>query len=188
MIKKLEEFEKCLGLAGFKNVSIKNVEAFFKLVRGKFKNVAVQFFDADLIAGWEHLYFATLNALTSFKNELSISKNLAVETLLFASAQRQIVHAVKTLGIKPDSTRIAVLVIGKTSREVEDTLKALSDMISGERDDNVLKLNDQKFEKIKDLFGISDLELKAKLERKGLEKQALKDLVIEHVALLGTHR
>jgi len=58
----------------------------------------------------------------------------------------------------------------------------------GERGDNVLELTDDKFEGIKRLFGVSDLEIGAKLRREGLEKEALVDLVIEHVALLATHR
>ena len=36
------------------------------------------------------------------------------------------------------------------------------------------------------MFGISDIEIEAKLRRKGLEREALADLVIEHVALLST--
>jgi hypothetical protein len=36
------------------------------------------------------------------------------------------------------------------------------------------------------LFKISELEFEAKLEKKGLEKEALADLVIERMALLGT--
>ena len=43
----------------------------------------------------------------------------------------------------------------------------------------------QKIEAIKELFGISELELAAKLEKKGFEKEALINLVIEHMALLA---
>jgi len=60
--------------------------------------------------------------------------------------------------------------------------------MSGERDDKVLELTDEKFEGIKRLFGVSDLEIEAKLRGKGLEKEALVNLIIEHVALLATQR
>jgi len=59
-------------------------------------------------------------------------------------------------------------------------------MIPGERDDSVLELTDKKIGNIKKLFGISDLEFEAKLEKEGLEKEALTDLVIERMALLST--
>jgi len=113
---------------------------------------------------------------------------LAVEALLFASAQRQIKKAVELLGIKPESSQVAVLVIAETQQKATATLNIISKIISGERDDSVLELADEKLEGIKRLFNISDLELKAKLKKEGLEKEALIDLVIEHAALLATQR
>jgi hypothetical protein len=52
----------------------------------------------------------------------------------------------------------------------------------------VIELSEKKFEKLKKLFAISNLELEAKTKRRGAEKQALMDLIIEHMALLATHR
>ena len=60
--------------------------------------------------------------------------------------------------------------------------------MSDERDDNVLELTDEKIEGIERLFEVSDLEIEAKLRGEGLEKEALVDLIIEHVALLATKR
>ena len=67
-----------------------------------------------------------------------------------------------------------------------DYLRLVTKIIPGERDDNVLELTDKKIENIKKLFRISDLEFEAKLEKEGLEKEALTDLVIERMALLVT--
>jgi tRNA threonylcarbamoyladenosine modification (KEOPS) complex Cgi121 subunit len=111
---------------------------------------------------------------------------LAVEALLYASAQRQIRKAVDTLGVKQDSSEVAVLIIAENKQETHGCLKIVSGLMSGEREDAVLKLTDEKIGDIRKLFGISDLEIEAKLRRKGLEKEALADLVIEHVALLAT--
>ncbi|KPV65221.1 MAG: Regulatory protein [Candidatus Bathyarchaeota archaeon BA1] len=178
MIKKLEDFNKYLAIAGFRDVKIEDIGGFFDLVRRKVGDAYVQFFDARLIAGWEHLYFAALNALNAFKNRQNISNNLAVEALLFASAQRQIRRAVEILGINPTSSRIAVLIIAETQQKATATLETISEVISGERDDSVLELADEKLEGIKKLFGVSDIELKA--------GRSLMDLVIEHIALLAT--
>ncbi len=90
------------------------------------------------------------------------------------------------LGIKHESSGIAVLVIAETQQRAAETLETLSELISGERDDGVIELTDEKFEPVKKLFGVSDLELEAKLREEGLEREALIDLVIEHMALLAT--
>ena len=188
MIKKMEDFDTYAAIAGFRSVKINDVNNFFGQVRKKTKDTHIQLFDAKLIAGWEHLYFAVLNALRAFKGNLNISNSFAVEALLYASAQRQISKAVDLLGIKPESPHVAVLAITKTKQGANATLEIVSQLMPGERDDSVLKLTDEKVEDIRRLFGISDLELEAKLEKKGLEKEALIDLVIEHVALLVTRR
>ena len=188
MPKKVEEFDKYIAIAGFRNVKIDNINDFFTSVRKKLETVQVQFFDAKLVASKDHLYFSALNALKAFESKLNRSKSLAVETLLYASAQRQIRNAVDMIGINPNSTEVAVLIITEMRQRAEAALEIVSELISAQRDDEVLELTDEKFADIKKLFAISDVELEAKLARKGFQKEALVDLVIEHVALLATER
>jgi tRNA threonylcarbamoyladenosine modification (KEOPS) complex Cgi121 subunit len=178
-----------VAIAGFRNAKIGNVDRFFNTARNELQNIeAIQFFDAKLIATWQHLYFAVLNALTAFANRTNISNNLSIETLLYASAQRQIKKATETMGIKSTTTDIAVLVLAKSEKSVGEALNRVQKLISAKLDDNLLELSPEKFVGIKRFFGISDVELSAKLERKGLEEDALVDLVIEHGALLATQR
>jgi tRNA threonylcarbamoyladenosine modification (KEOPS) complex Cgi121 subunit len=178
-----------VAIAGFKNAKIGNIDRFFDAVRKELSDVAaVQFFDAELIATWQHLYFAALTALTAFADKTNISNNLAIETLLYASAQRQIRKATEALGIKPTTKNVAVLVIIKSETSANDALKTVQKLISAERYDNVMEIDQGKFDDIKRFFNISNVELGAKLERKGLEKEALVDLVVEHGALLATQR
>ena len=188
MVKYIDEFGLCLAITAYKNVKIENVEEFIQNIRKETGNVTVQFFDARFVAGYEHLYFAVLNALTAFKNGLSISKNLAIEILLYAAAERQIRNAVQLLGVREDTAKVAVVVLAESKDEVVKALDKVSSIIQAEEDENILEIDDKKFETIKKLFNVSDLELEAKLERKGLEKEALKDLIIERVALLVTRR
>jgi len=188
LIKKLGDFNKYVAIAGFRNTEIIDVDKFFNHVRKRVKDVHVQFFDAQVIAGWEHLFFAGLNALNAFKNKQNISNSLAIEVLLFASAQRQISKAVEMLGINLESSQVAVLMIAETQEKATTALEIISNVISGERDDRVLELTEEKMEGVKRLFNISDLELKAKLRKEGLEREALIDLVIEHEALLAARR
>jgi len=188
LLKPLEEFGKYVAVAGFRNVKIADVEGFLEIVRKCLaKNVEVQFFDAELVATWQHLYFAALNALNAFKNGTNISKSLAVEILLYASAQRQIRKAVSLLGIKSNSKAIAVLVVGEGAMDVEAALKVISKIVGGLRDDAVLELSREKIEAVRRAFEISDAELEAVMKGNNLE-QALIDLIIERGALLATER
>jgi len=188
LIKKIEEFNLYLAATAYKNVKIKNVEKFIEDARKKVGKVNLQFFNANLVAGWEHLYFAVLNALTAFKNKLNISNSLAVEVLLYASAQRQIRNAVELFGIKEGTTEIAIVAFAEDKEKLVKAFENLSKLIQAEEDESLLEINDRKFEIIKKFFGVSDLEIEAKLEREGMEKEALKDLIIERVALLVTRR
>lgn len=183
MTKKTEER---IIIVGFKNVQIKDVNSFLEQLKKKNMGAAVQVFDTKHVAGPQHLYFAALHALNAFDKNTTISNNLSVEALLYASAQRQIKKAVQMLGIKQDSSELAAVIMTEKGNKKPDRLTQITEIVPGERDDTVIELTDNKVEKIKKVFMISDLELEAKLKKKGLEKEALTDLVIERMALLVT--
>lgn len=188
MLKHVQEFGKYIVIAGFRNVQIADVDAFLEKARkAAGENVEVQFFDAGVVASWQHLYFAALNALKAFRNGENISKSLALEVLLYASAQRQIKKATEILGVKKNTDAIAVLLMGESALQVEEALNAVSKVVGGKRDDNVLGLTLDKNASIQRVFEISDVEIEAVADGKTLE-EALIDLVIERTALLATER
>jgi tRNA threonylcarbamoyladenosine modification (KEOPS) complex Cgi121 subunit len=188
VLKNIEEFRKYVAITGFRNVKIKDVEEFFKVIhKEKPSGVEIQFFDAKLVATWQHLYFAVLNALTAFKNGENISKSIAMEIMIYASAQRQIRKSIEFLGIKPNTSSIAVLVIGEKPEKVKSTLLIVSKHIKARMDDAVLELSKEKTALIQKAFGISDIEIKTMVKENNLDK-ALLDLVIERMALLTTKR
>ena len=168
----LDDFNYYLTIAGFREVNVKDVNRFFQIIKEKTDKAIVQFFDASLVAGWEHLLFAALGALSAFKGKVNISGSLAMETLLYASAQRQIKDAVKLIGIKPSSKHVAALVLASSQKQAADVLNIISQLLSGERDDSVLELTDDKTAGLKKLFQISTVELEAKMQHRGLGKQA----------------
>ena len=174
-------------ITGFREAEIKNLETFFDHIQERVKNSHVQFFDARLIAGSEHLYFAALNALRAFETGLNISRNPAIEALLYASGQHQIEKAIETLGITADSSEIGVLIMSETEMDAREFLMVVSDLLKGELCDDVLELTEEKMEIIRKLFSISDLELEAASRGEGLESTLI-NLVIEHVALLAAKR
>jgi tRNA threonylcarbamoyladenosine modification (KEOPS) complex Cgi121 subunit len=184
----LEEFDTYLRVAGFRNVRIRDTDKFFQTLKDEADDTHVQLLDASLIAGYEHLQFAVLNALNAFAGHVCISSNLAIEIILYASAQRQIKEALRLMGVQPSTRKVAVVILTRTKEQSSKRLRAVSRLIGGQRDDRVIDLAEEKLEGIKKLFGMSSAELEAKIKRRGSEKQALTNLVIEHMALLVTQR
>jgi KEOPS complex subunit Cgi121 len=186
LLKSIEEAGKYVEITGFRNVGIKDAEEFVKAARkGTPKSGWVQFFDAELVATWQHLYFAVLNALLAFRSGRNVSKSVAMEAMLYASAQRQISKALRLIGVKRDSKNVAVVVLGESPASVEALLSAVAKRVGVEPDESVLSVSEEKARRIRQAFGITEREMEA-VARKGAGVQALVDLVIERVALLST--
>jgi tRNA threonylcarbamoyladenosine modification (KEOPS) complex Cgi121 subunit len=188
LLKFIEEFGRYLEIVGFKDIKIGNCKRFLlAFEQKKTYGVDVQFFDANQVAGWEHLYFAALNALTAFENHENISKSLAMETLLYAAAEKQIVKATERVGIRSTTKCLAVLIIGKKLKAVKETLSMISKHVAKRPEDRVLELSKEKIPVIKKIFDIENTELETVTE-KGDVKRALTDLLIEMMALSTTRR
>jgi KEOPS complex subunit Cgi121 len=183
----IEEYVRIVEIIGYRNVAFYNVEAFLKANRKLTKqNVDIQFFDAELIATWEHLYFSVLNALQAFRTQTNISKSVAVEAMLYAAAKRQIQKAIDTVGVKSESETVAAVIVGATPEQVDCALQELTAYLGAEPDDSVLELTVQKEKKIRVAFKIGDKEIE--VATKTTVQAALVDLVVEHVALLATQQ
>jgi tRNA threonylcarbamoyladenosine modification (KEOPS) complex Cgi121 subunit len=105
----IDEFNKYVEITGYKNIAFDKVEVFLKAHRKQtLKEVEIQFFEANLVATEQHLYFAVLNALQAFENRTNISNN--TRTMLYASAH-MIQKSIKRLGInqKPRTWQITAL-------------------------------------------------------------------------------
>lgn len=186
MLKQLVEYGKFVEIAGFAGVKVGNEKDFMVALREAVpKTVEVQFFDADLVATWQHPYFAVLNALMAFKNKRNISKSVAVEVMLYASAHRQIKKAIDHIGVKCSSDNVAAVIISADADAAQAGLATVKKCLGVEPDDSVLELSKAKVQRIKRAFNISDAELDASTATKDAA-QALVDLVVENVALLST--
>jgi tRNA threonylcarbamoyladenosine modification (KEOPS) complex Cgi121 subunit len=188
LLKYIEEFGKYVLITGFRDVKIRDTDSFLGNARKEISsNVEFQFLDAKFVATWQHIYFAVLNALTAFKNKENISKSLAMETMIYTSAQHQIQKAMKNLGITPETSEIALVIIGKDSESVKSALSKILASTKMQLDEAVLELTKEKVRMIRERFGISDLELKTVMEKNELE-EALTNLVIERMALSAIQR
>lgn len=185
MLYNFEKYGRFVEIAGYSGIKFEVAEAYLKAHRRQTHVVAVQFFDADLVATPRHLYFAALNALQAFKGKTNISKTVAMETMLYASAQRQIQKAIARSGIKPNTQNMAVLIIGEQQQTVELALAAVSACAGKAPDNCVLEMNSAKLKIIKKNFDIGEGEVE--VVRKGDDGEVVvADLVIERVALLAT--
>jgi tRNA threonylcarbamoyladenosine modification (KEOPS) complex Cgi121 subunit len=185
MLYHLEEYGRFVEIAGYRGIKFEVAEAYLKVHRRQTHVVAVQFFDAEIVATPRHLYFAALNSLQAFKGKTNISKTVAMEAMLYASAQRQILKAIARSGIKPTTQNMAVLIIGENQQAVELELAAVSACANKAPDDRVLEMNSVKLESLKKNFDISEGEIE--VVRKGDDGAvAVADLVVERVALLAT--
>jgi tRNA threonylcarbamoyladenosine modification (KEOPS) complex Cgi121 subunit len=186
MLKYIEETGKHVEITGFRNVNIMEAKEFVEAIRRELpKSAGIQFFDAKLVATWQHLYFAVLNALLAFKNDRNISKSVVMETILYASAQRQIRKAICLMGVKRGIGDIAVVIIGESTKSIASFLSAVSKYVGKETDDSVIEISQEKMDTIREAFGITDAEVEAIIEKDNV-KEALVDLIIERVALLST--
>jgi len=186
MLHHLKDYGKYAEITSYSDIKFAKAEEFLKANRKETSaNVEVQFFDASLIATQKHLYFAVLNALQAFHNQTNISKSLSMETMLYASAQRQIQKAIQRCGIKPETTSMAVAILGEDPTQLKTMLDAITTCMGVEPDETELEMSKLKEHKIIKTFQITEQELKAVMKGEN-RQEAVVNLVIEIVALLAT--
>ncbi|MGQ9679335.1 MAG: KEOPS complex subunit Cgi121 [Candidatus Bathyarchaeia archaeon] len=176
------EWFVCIG--GFRDVDIRDVEVFLEKLKSITSPLTIQVLNAKHIAGWEHLFFAAVNAVKALDSKKSLSKSLGVEVLLYASCQDQISTAFQIFGVSPGVGDLALIVFSKDRESAEESFRDAAEFI-GVEDDRVLEIEASKFQVLKHFFNISDLELET---RGGENPEALTSLIIERGALLSVHR
>jgi tRNA threonylcarbamoyladenosine modification (KEOPS) complex Cgi121 subunit len=133
--------------------------------------IEIQLLNADLVFGSIHLEVAVEKAERSFEDQRNISRNLATELLLYASAETQISNAIEKIGIKDGIRNVAVVVWGDC--EINNILENL-DLA---RDDSVLVGNPN----VTNLFGIDSQDGKG-------DEEHITRLIIEKIALSELRR
>jgi len=173
------EWFACIG--GFRNISITDVDGLLKKAASD-SNAVIQLFNAERIAGSEHIFFAAVSAVKAFESGSAMSKSLGMEVLLYASCQDQISRAFGILGISRGTYDVGLLVMAKCYEEARGRFEEVSGLI-GREDDSVLEIDDEKFGTLKGIYAVSDVELEAMGGR-----ESLPDLIIERCALLAIRR
>lgn len=179
---------KFVGVTGFRNIKPFNIDKLLGKITslGNEKNVAIQLFDGDLIATWEHLFFAALHGVKAFLYSRNISKSLAIESLIYASGQRQIKLAVEVLGLKPKTKNCALLLVGTSPEDIDSAAEDVYGYLGGKLDLSVLDIDESKFNRIKTTFDVSDIEIETLISNntRDDQKNALVKLILERIAFL----
>jgi tRNA threonylcarbamoyladenosine modification (KEOPS) complex Cgi121 subunit len=156
-------------------------------LRAAIPRAELQFFDATCVAGTEHLEIAAVNALRAIKVGTNISRSLAVETLLYASAQRQIDVAIEMLGVTQNSKTVGFVAFSESQLAAEDVEARIAQFVGADLDETLLdRWSEEKVAEITTIYRITPKELEA-IRMPGQKKtDVITKAVIERVALLST--
>jgi|GEM_PF-361433 len=178
----IPEYGYYLAISALKDLQVPDVASFLKDLRKNLYPVRVQVFDASKVAGWRHIYFATLFALKAFELGLNVSRELELEILTIASCQRQIAKAIERLGLKDGTKIVALLLLAEDPKALELATSKLEASYGDRLSPACLDPSSDRLEDLKALFEISDIQLAAEAEAKNPQK-ALGNLIIEKMSI-----
>ncbi|RLI08392.1 hypothetical protein DRO32_02345 [Candidatus Bathyarchaeota archaeon] len=180
---------RSIVVAGLRGVEVGDPGELLENLRARRElgGLVFQLLDAGMVAGPEHLLVAILNALRAFELGLNVSSDLGMEILTFASGQRQISEAIRSLGLKPGRMDVALVLVAGSRREAEGGLRSLVEALGGEEDDGVLEVDDEKAGRLVEAYGIGSRELSS-CGRLGSLPDVVRWLVVEKVALSMAYR
>ncbi len=183
---KFDEYDKYFTFYAFHVCEALKADSLLERLREDSTDLDVQMVDLDKVAGTKHLYFAVLNAVHAFKRGTNISRSLAMEFLLYVSAQKQISEAIKVMGVGPKTRNVVIVAVGKNEHSITEFASRLP-VLGVESDEGLLDQWDgKKVSKLLSLFKISDKELDAMRGKRASREQAIQKLILERMALLST--
>lgn len=140
-------------IAGFRG-KIENIEETLEAIDEIKSNCCdgciIQLMDAKAIAGKKHIEHGIIHAINGFKRDSNIANDLGIEICLRISAQRQIINALKILGLKKGNMEICAVLINCPDYFLDELNRIFI------RDDSVLKAEESI---LKNIYNISQEEL-----------------------------
>jgi tRNA threonylcarbamoyladenosine modification (KEOPS) complex Cgi121 subunit len=164
----------------------KRPEAFRQAIESMSSDASVQILDACLVAGFEHILTAALLAANSLREGRNLARSPATEVILYASARRQIKEAIAGIGVNEVSEGWVLIALSGSKAKLEHLASTILQF--GEEDDRLLEITEAKSKRIKEMFGITEEELKATEQLLGTRTLALKSLVMERVSISELYR
>lgn len=189
MIQKLtyNDEDYSIGLCEISNSNKLGMDELLDLANTYSKSLlAIQFFNSELIANELHLLSAAQNALNAWRGGYMISRNLDVETIIYASAQRQIHQALSLLGVNDGLSTISVVIIDKDEKKVVSVLAEVIHQI-GEEISPQYDPTEKKIEALMTTFNISESEMQFFMTSDSISDRlyALSKCITSRVALVA---
>ena len=187
MLRYIKEEEKHLLVTGFS--SERRIKSREILGWMQEQDITAQAFDAESIAGSQHVYYAVVNALAAFRTGENFTRSLHMEILLYVSGQDQIEKGLQIVGLKDTASELCLVVVASSEEETNNFQERFQRHFNLRRDDSILEIqNEGKLSHLKEVFSISDRELKAAAKGELRSEEFLRGLIIERGALLVTKR
>jgi len=167
----------------------RSLEDLFRNVAEKYPELSIQLVDLDKVPGQRYLKLATVNACKSFHSKQPIAKTLAMELLLYISAEKQIVKALKQVGITPGTSRTAAVAVGSNRGHVQAAAGFLSNALGRPSQDELLDdWQRHRIKSVRSAFDIDEKELDAVIRKNETEWLAVERLAVERSAMLAAKK
>jgi tRNA threonylcarbamoyladenosine modification (KEOPS) complex Cgi121 subunit len=148
-----------VGIAEFENARNSTRDELVRNAAERPRGVlALQMMDASCVSGPLHLLAAVQNAVSAWKGGYSIARDLDVEIVVYASAQRQIAKAFERMGLRDGLEYVAFIVIARTRNSARNCVKRVSTLVGPERIPPFPPYA-ERLEKVKAMFSVSDAEI-----------------------------
>jgi tRNA threonylcarbamoyladenosine modification (KEOPS) complex Cgi121 subunit len=148
------------------------------------KSTTIQLLDANYVAGRKHALFSALFALDALKHGRRHAEKLSMEILIYASVNRQISTAIKTVGVKIGTSEVIAVAIGRDEENMKNALSQVISMIDGVQDDKILETSEDKIRKLIDTYNVSLKEYEIVKSISKDPEEALVKILINKMALL----
>jgi tRNA threonylcarbamoyladenosine modification (KEOPS) complex Cgi121 subunit len=182
-----DESTTFVGLSDILNSNKRDQDELLELAKSLTSpELTVQLMNGHLIVDETHLLSAAQNALNAKDGGYMQARNLDVEVLVYASAQRQIGKAIEAFGVFDGIEHVAAVVIGCDKERVEEAVSELVKHI-GTESKSPFEATKSRFERILGHFeiGIEEVEtLTDSTDEVELQK-ALSKCVVSRVSLIA---
>ena len=138
-------------------------------------DIILQLVDANRVVNKEHLQVASYHAQKSFQQKTATSNSLEIETLLYATGQRQIAKALTLIGISPKTKSVAAIICCSPKITILRPVQEILSILNGKESDIVFNMTPKKEKELIKMFEITLEELKS---------ASIPELIIERMALL----
>jgi len=180
----IPEFETKIMITALINHNL-DPQSILTSIRREFDEATIQFVDLEKTVGHRHVLLASYNALKSWSLDRMISRSLAVEILLYISAERQITDAIARIGVNTATKRIGVIATSSSDEIFPSIKEHLAKSFNEDCNDELLdEWTEERCKRVRETFGISDKEIETVTRSGDSIQQSIQRLTIEKSALL----